>query len=147
MSAEREQEYADLHAYLDYYSTHVSGIDPSSPSHPTNAGKQIVAEFGRSKALDGLRQAVNDTVEELNGRDLAYIEALDSKLRENGLLTVSEVRRRYSSSYRRIVKRGRISSEAEYYLVAGILADSVRSGSETERALLEKLSAQYRRGA
>ena len=60
MSPEREREYAELHAYLDYFSTHISGIDPSDPIHPTNVGRGIVEKYGRSKALDGLKQAVND---------------------------------------------------------------------------------------
>jgi len=50
MSPAREQEYADLNAFLDFYSTHVSGIDPANPIHPTNVGRRIVAEYGRSKA-------------------------------------------------------------------------------------------------
>jgi len=42
-------------------STKVSGIDPADPIHPTNAEKRIVAEYGKSKALHGLKQAVQVT--------------------------------------------------------------------------------------
>jgi hypothetical protein len=51
MSPEREREYEELSSYLDFYSTHVSGIDPENPMHPTDVGKRHVSEFGRSKAL------------------------------------------------------------------------------------------------
>jgi hypothetical protein len=120
MSPEREREYSELNAYLDWYSTNVSGIDPADPIHPTNVGKRIVDEYGRSKALDGLKQAVNDTVEELVDQPPVYIEKLDRSLREAGLLTFSEVRRRYTSSYKRVLKRGSIKNDNEYYLIAGV---------------------------
>jgi hypothetical protein len=147
MSPEREREYAELHAYLDFYSTRVSGIDPANPLHPTNVGKRIIEEYGRSKALDGLKQAVNDTVEELRDQPVEYIQRLDAALREQGVLTFSEVRRRYASSYKRILKRGMISNETEYYIIAGVLADFSSLASAEERTLLGQLAAQYERGA
>jgi hypothetical protein len=65
MSAEREREYADLSAFLDMYATHFRKIDPTDPRHPTNAGLRIFAAVGKSKALVGLRQAINDSLEGL----------------------------------------------------------------------------------
>jgi hypothetical protein len=147
MSPEREREYAELNAYLDWYSTNVSGIDPANPIHPTNVGKRIVAEYGKSKALDGLKQAVNDTVEELIDQPPDYIGKLDETLREAGLLTFSEVRRRYASSYKRILKRGSIKNDTEYYLIAGVLADFTTSADDDERATLGQLISEYERNA
>lgn len=147
MSKEREREYAELHAYLDFYSTHVSGIDPADPVHPTNTGKRIVKEYGRSRALDGLKQAINDTVEDLSEQPPEYIQRLDAALRERGLITFSEVRRRYASSYKRILKRGKIKTDTEYYIIAGVLADFSSFASEEERIVLEKLVEDYEQGA
>lgn len=147
MSAEREREYAELHAYLDYFSTHVTGIEPSDPVHPTNVGKRIVAEYGRSKALEGLKQAVNDTVEELSDKPFEYVQRLDAQFRKRGILTFSEIRRRYASSYRRVLKRGKINTETEYYLVAGVLADSSSLVTDEERAFLERMVKGYEEGA
>ncbi|WP_404790778.1 hypothetical protein [Altericista sp. CCNU0014] len=147
MSQELEREYSELHAYLDFYSTHVSGIDPNDPIHPTNVGIRIVAEYGRSKALDSLKQAVNDTVEELIDRPPEYVQKLDAALREEGLLTFSEIWRRYASSYKRTVKRGIIRTETEYYLVTGVLADYSSLVTEDECALLESLVARYEQRA
>jgi hypothetical protein len=130
---------------LDWYSTNVSGIDPANPIHPTNVGKRIVAEYGKSKALDGLKQAVNDTVEELVDQPPKYIEKLDASLREAGLLTFSEVRRRYASSYKRILNRGSIRDDTEYYLIAGVLADFTTSADHDERATLGRLVSEYER--
>ena len=143
MSAEREREYAELYAFLDFISTHVSGIDPADPVHPTNVGKTIVATYGKSKALDGLKQAVNDTVEMLGGQTLEYVHRLDAALRDRKLVTFSEVRRRYASSYKRIVKRGKIKTETEYYLIAGLLGDSSSQATAAERAQLENFASSY----
>ena len=147
MSPEREREYTELNAYLDWYSTNVSGIDPSDPIHPTNVGKRIVAKYGKSKALDGLKQAVNDTVEELVDQPPEYIEKLDESLRQAGLLSFSEVRRRYASSYKRILKRASIRNDTEYYLITGVLADFTTSADDGERATLGQLISEYERMA
>jgi hypothetical protein len=143
MSPEREREYAELHGYIDFIATHVWGISPEDPVHPTNAGELIVAKFGRSKALDGLKQAVNDTVEELANRTPEYLRSLDVSLLKQGLLTFSEIRRRYASAYKRILKQGELTTETEYYLIAGILADASSLADNDERLLLSQLVAQY----
>jgi hypothetical protein len=147
MSPERAREYAELNAYLDWYSTNVSGIDPADPIHPTNVGKRIVVENGKSQALDGLKQAVNDTVEELIDHPPDYIEKLDASLRDAGLITFSEVRRRYASSYKRILKRGSIKNDTEYYLIAGVLADFTTSADNDERATLGRFVSEYKGSA
>lgn len=143
MSSEREREYNELHAYLDFYATHVLEIDPASPAHPTNVGKRIVEEHSLSIALQGLKQAVNDTVEHLSHQPLQYIQRLDAALREQGIVTFSEIRRRYSSSYKRILKRGNIKNETEYYIIAGIISDLESGVSEEERIILENLVVQF----
>ena len=147
LSHEREREYAELHAYIDAYATHVMRIDPANPSHPTNVGKQILANYGKSKALDGLRQAANDTVEQLKGRDLAYVKRMDQLLAKHGTLTFTEICRRYGSSYRRILKRGKIKTETEYYLVAGVLADAASRSSAAERKRLQRMVHEYESAA
>lgn len=143
MSPKRKQEYAELSAFLDFFSTNVLGVDPSSPSHSKNVGKRIVAEVGESKALDGLKQAVNDAVEALVDQPAEFVQRLDASLQEAGLLTFSEVRRRYASSYKRILKRGAIKSDTEYYLIAGVLADSATLADADERATLGRLVSDY----
>ena len=144
---EREREYAELHAYIDVYSTHVIGIDPSNPIHPTNVGKQILAKYGKSKALDGLRQAANDTVEQLKDRDLEYLKRMDRLLAKHGAPPFSEICRRYGSSYRKMLKRGKIKTETEYYLVAGILADAASPSNAADRQKLQRLVDDYESAA
>jgi hypothetical protein len=143
MSPDREREYAELVGYMDFYATHVIGVAPGDATHPTIVGKDIVARFGRSKALDGLKQAVNDTVEDLASKTPEYLRNLDAALQEQGLLTFSEIRRRYAKAYKRILKQGAVKTETEYYLISGILADVSSLADSDERLLLGRLVAQY----
>lgn len=145
MSPEREREYAELLAFVDFIATHVWRIDPADPAHPASAGRRIVAEFGKAKAFEGLRQAVNDIIEQLADAPVEFQAHLDGALRERGVLSFSEVRRRYAAAYRRIVKRGRIASEREYYLVRGLLADVSSVADEDARRLLEAMLDRYER--
>src|SRR5262245_58055289 len=123
MSAKREREYQELFAFVDFCATKVMGIAPANPNHPTNVGRRLVAEVGKSKALEGLRQATNDIVELLTDRPPEYVRALDAALLKAHVISASEVRRRYASAYKRVVKRGSIRNETEYYLVNGIVGD------------------------
>lgn len=141
MSPEREKEYAELSAYINFFATFILGISPSDPSHPSNA--RIAERFGRSQALQGARQAANDSVAALRSRPVAEIRLLDTGLQEAGLVTFSEVSRQYGRTYQRILKRGKIADETECYLVAGVLADLTAAVSETERAALRGLYEEF----
>jgi len=142
MSPEREREFAELAGYLDYFATHVWKIAPKSPVHPTTALKVIVESNGRSKALAGLRQAVNDTVESIAHKP-GVVQALDEALRGHGLLSFYEVARRYAGAYRKILKRGRIKSETEYFLLHGALVDQANGLTDDERVELAKLVEDF----
>jgi len=141
MSPEREKEYEELSAYVNFFATAVWGISPSDPSHPCNAA--IAERFGRTQALQGARQAANDTIEALRGRPVEAIQLLDQGLRDAGLITFSEVSRRYGRTYQRILKRGKIATQTEYYLVTGVVSDLTMAISETERGELGRLLAEF----
>jgi hypothetical protein len=145
MSPERELEYQQLFAFVAFCATHVMGIDPADINHPKNTGERIVQDFGKSKALEGMRQATNDIVEMLSDKQSAYIAELDATLLNAKVITASEVRRRYAASYRRIVKRGKVQNDTEYYLVKGIVSDLSSSITKHERVGLEQLLRAYGR--
>ena len=130
---------------MSFYSTHVWRVDPTSNVNLATVCAGIVERHGKSKALEGLRQAANDIIEDLSDRPADGIAALDEVLRAGGLLTASEVRRRYASSYKRIVKRGSIRNDTEYYLVNGIVVDHGNATSDDERAMLGRLLDAYER--
>lgn len=103
----------------------------------------IIRQYGKSKALHGLRQATNDIIEELSDRPIAGIAVLDEALRAHGILTASEVRRRYASSYKGIVKRGSVRDDTEYYLLNGIVVGLGNGLADDERAVLQRLLDGY----
>lgn len=144
LTPEREREYEELNAFLDFYATNYMGIDPADPVHPTNAGRDIVAKVGKSKALEGLRQAVNDIVEALSTCPREEISRMDGALRAAGLLTIAEVRLRHSRKLQRIVSRGHIRTDTEYYLIKGI-ADGFPDPPVEVTALFDMLADYERR--
>jgi len=139
MSPEREKEFAELSAYVNFYMARVHGIDPSNPISPATGLNEVVRKFGKSKALIGLRQATNDTIEDLSNRPANYISILDEALHAAGILTVSEIRRRYATSFQRILRRGSIKNETEYYLINGIVVDLTTTLTNEERITLQAM--------
>lgn len=144
MTPERENEYSELLAYVGLFATLVWRIDPASEIHPANVIKGIVQQFGKSKALVGLRQAANDTIEETSSWNMEARAIADEGFRAAGVVTVSEITRRYSASYRRIAKRGFIKSDTEYYVIHGVLVDHGNLISDDERAYLQRLCEKYK---
>ena len=97
--------------------------------------------------LIGMRMAVNDCIEQSSHWGVEAVIAADAALRQRGILTLSEVRRRFSKKLLGILKRGRIRGEVEWYLVAGVLADQINGVSDNERLVLEEMSDAYARNA
>jgi hypothetical protein len=147
MSPEKEREYAELNAFLDIYATHVMKIDPKSPAHPTNAGERIVAAVGKAKALVGLRQAINDTLEGLQDLSAEQLRPLDIALKQAGIVTITELRRRYSRQFKAILKRGSIRNETEYYMIKATLDDCAGSVAQAEREQLGSMLLAYEQAA
>ena len=143
LSPDREREFQELLAFVSFYMTHVSGVTPTPTFSIETVCAGIIEQHGKSKALEGLRQAANDVIEELNGKRAAGVAALDEALHASGLITASEVRRRYASSYKRITKRGTIRNDTEYYLINGIVVDLASAISDEERATLQRLLDRY----
>jgi hypothetical protein len=143
MSPERQEEFDQLERFMAYFAARVMGIDPSNPSHPSNTLRGIVAKFGKSKALEGLRQAVADSIEMTLDRPTEWIQQFDAECKASGIVTLSELRPRYWSKYKTILKRGRIKNETEYYLIAGIVKDSAIRIPEAERGVLDELVRRF----
>lgn len=147
MTPARESEYNELLGYIGFFATAVWKIDPASELNPANAIEGIVQQFGKAKALIGLRQAVNDTVEATSHWNSDARAVVDEACRVAGVVTLSEITRRYSASYKRIVKRGFIKNETEYYVVNGILVDRGSAISDDERTCLQRLTEAFEQKA
>lgn len=139
ISPEKDHEYEELSAFLDMYVTHFLKIDSANPVHPTNVGRSIVASVGKSKALTGLRQAINDTLDDLKDIPPELVIQLDTALRASGIVTLTELRRRYSRQYRGILKRMKIRNETEYYLVKAVLEDVESPVTKSDKSALGEM--------
>lgn len=144
MSQEKEQEFAELEAFVDFYATAMMGIDRANPIHPSIQLRGIAAQVGKSKALIGLRQAVNDCLEWADDATPEEISALDSALKSRGIVTFTELLVRKSRKYRAVLKRGCIRDDTEYYMVAAAASELSIAMTEDERRQLDSMLAGYR---
>lgn len=143
MKPEREIEYSELLAYVGLFATVVWKINPADEVHPLKTIEEIVRKFGKSKALIGLRQAANDTVDESRRWSLQTKFDVNEIFNASGILTVSEITRRYSAKYKSIIQRGLIKNDTEFYVVNAILVDQGSEISDEERANLQRLTETY----
>ncbi len=90
--------------------------------------------------------AINDCIEMAARWPAEKIAAVDAELRANGLITLSTIRRRFSKRLHSILKRGRIRTEVEYYLVRGAIEDPAIAADEvtTMRNLLTAFETKFR---
>ena len=98
-------------------------------------------------ALKGWRMAVNDCIEMSSHWSTARTMAMDAALRSAGIVTLSEVRRRYSSRLAKILEHGRIRGEVDYYLASAMVADTASNLSAQERASLQALVTEFEQSA
>lgn len=143
MTPEREREFNELLSYLGFFATVVWGIEPASATHPSNSVDAIVREFGKAKALVGLRQAANDTIEMTSDWNAEARAVADEGFRAAGVITVSEITRRYAASYKRILKRGVIKNDTEFYVINAVLVNQCCPIPDDERATLQSLFEAY----
>jgi hypothetical protein len=146
-SDKTEKEYDELNAFLSHFATAYWGFPSDSPIHPANVGREIVAQFGKTKALVGLRQAINDVVEEAQDFSPTQVSQLDSDLRELGIVTLSELRQRHSRQYKAIRKRGTIRNEGEFYLVKAILEETAPILDPEELNALNEMIRRFELGS
>jgi len=122
------EEFEELRSFLGYFVDHTAG--PLPPEiHPLNV-LQDLQRRAPKRAREGLRMAINDCIEVTARWPPEKIAAFDAELRANGLLALSTIRRRFSKRLHSILKRGRIRTEVEYYLVRGAIEDPTMADDE-----------------
>ena len=67
----------------------------------------------------------------------------DRRMAACNTYSLSEVRRRYSRKFLRVLKRGRISNIEEYYLLKGVADGGSIEPGATEGEQIETLMADY----
>jgi hypothetical protein len=142
MKEEAEFEYQKMKDFLSFFAERYFKADGLPPDKRPIASLEALEKKSMKVAFNGLRQAINDCVEMSLRFDHAEAKKLDAQLRCGGIVTLSELRRRYSGSYAKIIKRGRIKDEIEYYLASNVLADPTEKSRE-ECTSLEELISDY----
>jgi len=83
---------------------------------PLSCLDQLAAQ-SPAKARQGLAMAISDTIEATEGWPRDRIARIDHELARDGLPSLSAVRTQFSKVIRRVVGRGCIKNDVEYYAV------------------------------
>src|SRR5437879_3806764 len=92
-------EYDELKRFLSFYSERFMSVDELPAELRPMACLERLENMGRSKASQGLRQAINDIIESTRHWDKGRVASLDAQLVKSGVVTLSELRRRFSKEY------------------------------------------------
>ena len=143
--APSSDDYAKLRSSFEFLSERY--MVPLVPS--LAAEHRPVAVLARQKqqsmalARRSLRTAINDLLEMLRDLSSEELAECDRALQARGGYTLSGLRQRYSRHYSRIIKRGEIRNDEEYYLAYGVVSDVSLPIPKAERELLDRLVTAY----
>jgi hypothetical protein len=96
--------------------TEITHIDPEKVMLELEAHSMTIAK-------KGLRQALADVVEMYVHHSDDAVRELDKRLRESRIITITELRVKYSKRLAKILKSGAPKNETDYYLLRSV-ADS-----------------------
>ncbi|NEU97064.1 hypothetical protein [Bradyrhizobium uaiense] len=137
-----QSEYTQLKNFLSFYVQRYMPMDFLPPEKQPLAVLEAMEKTSPRMAFQGLRHAINDCVERSSRFDPAEVANLDAELANRRIITLSELRRRYSRGYAKVLKRGRIKNDTEFYLLQNVINDPTEKSPE-ERELLAKLISDY----
>ena len=140
-------EYEELKAFLLFYSDRYMPVDSLPPHLRPVACLEVLERKSRTMASKGLAQAINDIIQSSRHLEPEQLRKVDRELQSRGLVTLSQLRRRYSREYAKVLKKGRIANETEYYLVRGILDDNAGSFGDGEREALAQMLVEFEQRA
>ena len=127
--------------FMSIFATDAMGIAADSEIHPSRVLGAIESK-SRANAKEGVRMAVNDMVEQCETRSPDYVARLDAHLAASDAMTLSEARNLFSKRLRAVLKRARIGTEAEYYLVRNAVESAAPEAATTMWAMLADFEAR-----
>lgn len=143
MTVISKQEYKELKRFISFYSTNYMPVERIPPELRPVACLEMLEKKSFKMAIKGLRQLINDIIERSRHTDFKQLAKIDSELRAENIITLSKLRRGFSKDYARIIDRGKINNETEYYLVRNVVEDGTIEISETERDILFRMIANF----
>jgi hypothetical protein len=145
MAPLEREEYLRLKEFLGAWD--VKFLRHESPSlaeeHRPVAALERAEKASKAQASAGLLMAVNDIVEMSLHWPLTKIAQIDHELEASGIISLSQVRARYTRRLSRIILRGSIRNEVEYYLAKGILDGAPAVLDDAAQIKLEQLVTMY----
>jgi hypothetical protein len=90
-----------------------------------------------------MRQVVSDLLEWSQDLKGAPLDELDAKLNAKALPTLTLMRARANKQFADILVRGCIRDEEEYRILSGRISDVDSDLTETDRALADRLLAEF----
>lgn len=114
-------DYEPLKAFFVWATKHIL---PTSSLPPDQHPEAVLAGFeveSMAKARVGLAMAIGDIIEMTENFSTAQVAAIDATLEAEGIVTLSAVRARFWSRIRRVLKRGTIRGERDYYAVRNVV--------------------------
>ena len=117
-----DDHYETLKPFFVWASKHLLGVSASlaPDQHPA----AVLAHFetvSMAKARTGLAMAIGDIIEMSEGFSARQVAEIDSALDAQGIITLSAVRGRFWTRIRRVLERGSIRGEREYYAVRNVV--------------------------
>jgi hypothetical protein len=143
---EQQAEYEALNRYVTGIFDFLVSRGRLSPDTRAlfSEGRAAIEARGWSAALRGMRMAAADTLEMTRDLPRDVVAEADEFLKSRSAATVSLMRVRIWRQIPKILTRGRIRNEEEYYLLVEQLNDvSTTSLSEADRARAERMIAAY----
>lgn len=108
-------EYTRLRSWLSHMVPKVFASDLLNPDTHPIAVLDRMAVKTPAKARSGLGMAIGDIVEFTSSWSASEVTACDHELSQLGLPTLSEVRASFSKLVQRVVRRGQIKTDDEFY--------------------------------
>jgi len=141
ISPDTYQSYKAFMAFFfDKYFDSLPSLAPED--HPL-AVLNSIEKTSLSNARKGLEMAINDCVEKSADWSAEKVAAADAELQSQGLISLTEVRQSFSKKYLRVLKRGSIQSEQEFYLIKSIVDGGSLKVGPIEWTQLTTMLEQY----
>lgn len=126
-----------------FFDKYFDPLPSLAPEHHPLAVLNSTEKTSMSNARKGLEMAINDCVEKSGDWSAERVAAADAELQSQGLISLTEVRQSFSKKYLRVLKRGSIQSEQEFYLIKSIVDGGSLKVEPIEWAQLTTMLEQY----
>jgi hypothetical protein len=115
LSPEKQLELERLSRTLSVVAAWADPLSGLPPEGETFA--KVIARESEARNLPGLQMILNDLVAMTQAAALDQRQDLDRQLQERAGVTLSSLMQRQFATVERILKRGKLTSEQQYYLV------------------------------